>query len=1171
MVQVTRLRLSGFKSFVDAAELVVEPGLTGVVGPNGCGKSNLVEALRWVMGETSARQMRGGEMDDVIFGGTSERPARNIAEVTIGLDNSDGSAAAFRQFEDLEITRRIERGGGSVYRVNGTEARARDVQLLFADAATGARSTAMVSQGRVGALIAARPAQRRALLEEAAGIAGLHSRRHEAELRLKGADANLERLDDVLSALDGQARNLRKQARQAAHYRTLSEAIRAAEAVVLRRRWLGAIGALDSARAALREDERRVAALTAALAEASRHHDAAAGSLDPLRAQATEAAAALQRLAVERDRLADEAARLSASQDSARTRKAQTESDLERERTRGADAEAALARLAEEAAALDHAAAGEAEARRISRDRLAAAQAEVEVLDTAVSDQTRALAESEANRAALDRRIREAEARAAHLARRRDATAEELRQTRERAVAEAEIKATEAALAEAESAAGAAADRRARAETARAEARAALDRARETVQAAGAERARLRAEAEALDALLIETAPMTGGGPVMLDVVSVAPGDEGALGAAFGDDLAVEQADDAPAFWADLAPLADPAPLPPGVAPLADSVRAPPALARRLVAVGLVRDRDTGDALRHDLRPGQRLVTRDGDLWRWDGLTVRAGAGAAGGDQAAARLRSRNKLAAVREALARAEAELARVEADAAGARDALAAAEAEDRDAMEARRASESDVGRARSARDEVRRRAAEVEVRLAALAGTLEQLGADAADAAAQADQARAERAGLDDGGAARADLEGRRATLAEARTALVEARAADDHLKREIGERQRRREAVREETASWQQRLRQGQTQGAALEQRLASLAEELATLAEAPARLEAERARLADALAAAEISRRDGADALASAETRARAAAEARREAEGALARAREDRVRREGQVEQGRKACRDIAGAIAERLDSTPERLPEAAGLAADDVLPDQETAEADLLRLSRERDGMGPVNLRAEAELAELDEKVAALRHEREDLTGAISRLRQAIQEINREGRQRLRDSYAAVNEHFQTLFARLFGGGEAHLEMIESDDPLEAGLEIMASPPGKKLQMLSLLSGGEQALTALALLFAVFLTNPAPICVLDEVDAPLDDANVDRLCRLLESLSASAATRFLLVTHHRMTMARMDRLFGVTMMERGVSTLVSVDLRQAERLREPGATAPAPGGAGAL
>ncbi|MQX36796.1 chromosome segregation protein SMC [Roseospira navarrensis] len=1159
MVQFTRLRLSGFKSFVDPTDLVIESGLTGVVGPNGCGKSNLVEALRWVMGETSAKQMRGGEMDDVIFGGTSQRPARNIAEVTIDLDNSDGTATAFRQFQDLEITRRIERGSGSAYRVNGKDARARDVQLLFADAATGARSTAMVSQGRVGAIIAAKPAQRRALLEEAAGISGLHARRHEAELRLKGAEANLERLDDVLSALDGQARNLRKQARQAAQYREISEAIRRAEAVVMRQRWLGAIRGLDRARGALRESERLVGEATAAATAATTAHERAAEALPPLRERATEAAAALQRLVVERERLEAERKRVTAALADNRTRLEQTDRDRERERTRVTDAEAALARLTQEQTALQAAAEGETAAREATTARLQAVNAEVNAREAEATRATQALAEADARRSALDRRVAEAAQRAERLSRRRDDLTRELETARARALDPAEVEAAEAAVAKAEEARADAGARREQAEAARIEARAAFDAAREAAQGVAAERASLRAEVQALEQMLTREAPPAGNAPPVLESLTAAPGYETALGAALGDDLTAALDAAAPAFWADLPPLAEATPLPPGVVPLADHVRAPPALARALAAVGVVRDRETGDALRHDLGPGQRLVSADGDLWRWDGLTARAGAGAgaAAGAQAAARLRTRNRLAELSEALAAAEARVADAETAVQAARDGLTQAETAERAARDGVKAADGALSQARATAEALRRKATEAEAKLASVKATLDQVTADGTEAAAQVEAARAERAEAGDGAEARAALETQRTALTAQRTALVEARADHDRLLREIGDRERRTKAVADDLASWGRRLEQGRATLADLDARRAEITAALADLEQAPEALRAQQEALADSIRAAEAAQAEAADTLAQAETGAREADAARKAADGALAQARETRVRRDSEVEQGQAACRSVAGDIADRLDCTPDALPETAGLDPDDALPDLEAAEADLSRLSRQRDGIGPVNLRAEAELAELDEKVAALRHEREDLTGAIARLRQGISEINREGRQRLVDSFTAVNEHFRTLFTRLYGGGQAHLEMIESNDPLEAGLEIMASPPGKRLQILSLLSGGEQALTALALLFAVFLTNPAPICVLDEVDAPLDDANVDRLCTLLEDLTRTTATRFLMVTHHRMTMARMDRLFGVTMMERGVSKLVSVDLREAEILRD--------------
>ncbi|MCH8037215.1 MAG: recombinase RecF [Proteobacteria bacterium] len=316
-------------------------------------------------------------------------------------------------------------------------------------------------------------------------------------------------------------------------------------------------------------------------------------------------------------------------------------------------------------------------------------------------------------------------------------------------------------------------------------------------------------------------------------------------------------------------------------------------------------------------------------------------------------------------------------------------------------------------------------------------------------------------------------------------------------------------------------------------------------------------MAERIGHAEVLRKEAADRLAEGETSLAAADRALKAEEQALGTAREERVRAEGAVAQAAQGLANTTEKLRERLNCALDQVLEIAEVDPSQELPPREQVEATLARLTRERDNMGPVNLRAEAEAKELDAQITGMQSERADLVAAIGRLRQGIASLNREGRERLLAAFERVNEHFTELFVRLFGGGRAHLKLTEADDPLEAGLEILASPPGKRLQVLSLLSGGEQALTALSLLFAVFLTNPAPICVLDEVDAPLDDANVDRFCSLLEELSRSQTTRFLVITHHRMTMARVDRLFGVTMGERGVSQLVSVDLGAAEGLRE--------------
>jgi chromosome segregation protein len=1155
LLNFSRLKLSGFKSFVEPVEFFIEPGLTGIVGPNGCGKSNIVEALRWVMGESSAKAMRGGEMDDVIFGGTQSRPARNIAEVQLLLDNRERAApAAFNGADEIEVMRRIERGAGSSYRVNGSEVRARDVQILFADASTGARSGALVSQGRIAALINAKPTDRRVLLEEAAGITGLHGRRHEAELRLRAAESNLERLDDVLQTMETQLQGLKRQARQASRYRNLSDHIRRAEALLLHLRWQAMLGEIGAAAALLREAELQVAALTERAAHCASEQADAAMALPGLRQAEAEAAAALHRQAVARDALDAEERRVSEALAASDKHLAQIAQDAAREETLLGDVAAALERLAGETAELGAARAGEAELAAAAQGALDQASAAALEAEGAVGALLEAVAAGEAQKAALERRLKESEGRATRLGQR------EREIGQERAALEAQSGVTAAreearlALEQASAAADEARHKASAAEDERAAAQAAETQAREALRAPEAAHGKLAAEAAALDELLAEGRNELW--PPLLDSVTVEPGYEGALSAALGDDLLAPLDEGAPMHWRALPPLEDHLALPPGCTPLSDHVAAPPALQRRLSQIGLAPDEATARVLAARLAPGQRLVTRDGALWRWDGFTITSGAATA----STRRLAQRNRLAVVRDELERATVALEAARSALIEAEDRARLAYAAERSARETAREAQSALDAARTAEAELVRQVAALGTRLAALEDAAGQLAQDLAELERERAEAEAARIALPDLAADRARLERARGELAERRAEQRERQSAHDRLLREAEARAARLATIETETTSWQARAEAARRQRFELAERRDAAAAEREMLAAKPAEIATRRSELLDLIAAAEAARRDAADRLAAAETRLADADRALKEAEAALHAAREDRVRREAAVAQAEQAQAALAERVRERLNCTPEDALALAELKEGEEPPELAAIEQRLSRLVAERDNMGPVNLRAEQEARETEAQIDSLKAERADLVGAIARLRQAIGELNREGRERLLASFEAVNGHFERLFERLFGGGRAHLQLTEAADPLEAGLEVMASPPGKKLQALSLLSGGEQALTALALLFAVFLTNPAPICVLDEVDAPLDDANVDRLCSLLEDIAHSTATRFLVVTHHRMTMARMDRLFGVTMAERGVSQLVSVDLQRAERLRQTAA-----------
>ena len=1162
MLQFTKLRLSGFKSFIEPADLEIAPGLTGIVGPNGCGKSNLVEALRWVMGESSARQMRAGEMDDVIFGGSGDRPARALAEVAVSMRGAahtvpavlvgrrDPSAEAGDV--EVEIRRRIERGKGSSYRVNGREARARDVQLLFADAASGARSAAMVTQGQVGELILARPSERRLLLDEAAGISGLYPRRHEAELRLRAAEANLARLDDVLVTLAAQLDSLRKHARQAARYRSVCEQIRTVEAAILRARWQGAEAEVEAAAGRLAAADAEVAEATARTAACSTAQAEAAAALPALRAAATAAVAALQALELDRERLEDEARRGESERQACRRRLEQAGKDLARARALGEDAAATIERLGGERERLLAAAGNEEQARSRLETASAAATAAVADLDRRLIELGNRLAAQEAQRAGLVRSQAELDAALHRLDRR----AEEAR--RSRAALEAEAKAladpgaaesraaeAEAALTQARANAEAAAEHAANLAAAAASARDELHRAE-------AERRALSGEIAALEKVLRATTG-SGAGARLVDALDAEPGFEAALAAAFGDELLASVDPAQPAHWRELPALVDEAPLPGGAEPLAGRVRGPAAADRRLGQTGLVADPGEGEALQPLLRPGQCLVGRDGGLWRWDGFTLLPQAPS----KAAVLLEQRNRLASLRADLAGGEAKHSAAAAHAGEAAAAAAAANKADKAGREALRAAEADRHRAREALAEARQAAARIGDRLAAAGETAAAIAGERDELSGRREEVAAALAEAPDPGAERQGLERLRQDLGRAREREREARTALDAHAREVHGRGRRIEAIGRDLAGWSGRRGEALAQIDELARREAAEKDALAELEAQPAEIAARRAALLDALETASAKRRQCGDVAATAEAALAEADRALRAAEKRLADAREERVRADAARGEALRVRRETALLITERLGVEPASLagpgPAEAALRTS---AEVEAAERRLERLKRERETMGPVNLRADEEAAEVTARIDDLNAQRHDLTLAIAKLRRGIADLDREGRERLAASFAEVDRHFRELFARLFGGGRAHLALTDADDPLEAGLEIMACPPGKKLQVLSLLSGGEQVLTALALRFAVFLTNPAPICVLDEVDAPLDDANVDRFCRLLAEM-AEGGTRFLVITHHRMTMARMDRLFGVTMAERGVSELVSVDLRRAEELRE--------------
>ena len=1149
-MQFSKLKLNGFKSFVDPTDLVIHDGLTGVVGPNGCGKSNLLEAMRWVMGENRAKSMRGSGMEDVIFAGTASRPARNFAEVIITIDNTDRLApAGFNDADTLEIVRRITRDAGSAYKANGKDVRARDVQMLFADASTGAHSPALVRQGQISELINAKPKSRRRILEEAAGISGLYQRRHEAELKLRGTETNLARVEDVIEQLATQLAQLARQARQAARYRTIGDDLRKSEGLLLYRRWKEADEAQARTQAELTERTKQAAQAEGAARQAAKLRAESEEKLPPLREEEAVAAAVLQRLTVQRDTLKDQEARALQMIETLNARINQLSHDMEREAGLNKDAGETIERLEWEQdqiakaskgheARLDAAGQEARDGASILSDREAAlAQLTEDVARLAARHQSAHRLQEDSQKT-LDKNESEAERARAAVATSKLAlaTSDQDFVTAQTAqvVATAAAEAAELALEQADNA-------RAEAQGREADARA------ERSEAEGEANA-LRAEVAAL-AKLVERDTAEGG--QVLDTVKVQSGYEKALGAALADDLrAPEIGPKGSSGWAVLPAYSKAQILPAGINALTNYVTVPDVLIRRMGQVGLV-DAADGARLQADLLPGQRLVSLEGDLWRWDGFR----AGAEDTPSAAAlRLQQLNRLVELKR-------DLEEVSARSDGASRAhdllskeLKRLTIEDQQARDARRDADRAVADANRALSK-----AEADKSIAA--GKLESLGlavtryeeeaSEARQRLREADKAVAELGDLE---AARAEVEDTKMTVEAARITMMTKRSAHDELRREGEARIKRRQEIIKEVSGWRHRLETAEKRIAELNERKQQSEAELKSASAAPEEIAAKRSELADAIGEAEKRRQQAADTLAEAETTLRKAVDGEREAERSASEAREGRARSEARADAAKETVALAVERIAEEQETTPQKLLE--DLDVDpDQMPSSDNIEADVNRLKRQRDALGAVNLRAEEDAKEVQEEHDTLLNEKIDLEEATKALRTGIASLNKEGRERLLTAFEQVNSNFGMLFKHLFGGGEAKLVLVESEDPLDAGLEIMCQPPGKKLSTLSLLSGGEQTLTALALIFAVFLANPAPICVLDEVDAPLDDANVTRFCDLLDEMTRRTDTRFLIITHHAVTMARMDRLFGVTMGELGVSQLVSVDLKKAETL----------------
>ena len=855
-MEFKKIQLNGFKSFAEKTNFLIEEGLTGIVGPNGCGKSNIVESLRWCMGETSAKSMRGSGMEDVIFSGTSNKPSKNIAEVSISLtnENKDGPHQ-YNELDEIEIRRKIEKDRGSKFYINDKEVRAKDAQMFFADLSTGAHSPSLISQGRIGALVTAKPVDRRAILEEAAGIAGLHVRRHEAELRLGAAENNLKRADELRRQQEKQLVNLQKQAEEAARYKSISEEIKKIEAGLYHLKLIEIDYEIELENEINTEADDKVKQFNNKLEEIEKQIKTEIEKATPIREKNIENLSKIQRLNLELKSLDEKSERMREEIGSIKNTLKVIDEDIDREKSIIIDANSNEKRLKEEKSELI-----ETDSKYYETEKL--------------SNQDLELAKS-----------------------------------------------------------------------------------------------KLKNEQERMDVLLEN----------------------------FNSDI-------------------------------------------------LQKNIETINTAKEQLEKAKILISEN-------------------------------------------------------NSKDAIVFLE--------------------------------ECKISLSFLSIKIKDIESNDLIST----------------------LTSKNELIKKLQDDYAENYSKNQNIKRESVKRNERIKIIDKEIESWRNLLNNSEKMVHELNDRKNKQNLKLNDLEEQPQAQAEKKGQISENLRISEKEKNENEIIIEKIDEKI---IDLRNELNSTKENSIEIRERKASSgatIEGLNKRRNDLLERIMTELNLKENNLLEFSNLEKGKEFPDTVAQEELLDEKKREREKLGSVNLRADEETSKYELEIKKMEQDRQDLVSAIIKLKESITELNQKGRERLLEAFEKVNRKFNEVYTQLFNGGNAKLELVDSDDPLDAGLEMLVSPPGKRLQSITLLSGGEQALTALSLIFAVFLTNPSPICVLDEVDAPLDDANVTRFCNLLAELTKITSTRFIIVTHHALTMSKMDRLYGVTMPEKGISQLVAVDLQKAESM----------------
>ena len=1135
------IRISGFKSFLEPTEIDLNEGLTGIVGPNGCGKSNIVEAIKWVMGENSARQMRGEGMDDVIFSGSNERPARNFAEVTIKLDNTEKKApASFNQFDEIEISRKIEREKGSTYRINSKQVRARDVQLIFADTATGARSSGIVSQGRISQIIESSLEERRIILEEAANIKGLHNRRHEAELKLNGATDNLSRLLDIENTYNEQLIELEKQGRKAARYRSVGDRLRKAEASLFLSLLNTAEKEFDELETKFEKSKNNVEEAQINLSKNTKSKLEIFNKLPELRKIETEKAAILQSLNISKIRLEEEEATSKFTLNNVLNQITQIETDIKREIEIKDDANKTITNLL------------------LEKDKL---QLDTKDFTTKKNDASKKVNELKIKSEDADAKLSSINSEIFSIKSDKSDLENRINNLKEK-IKNSEDQKSQFNITEDKKLIDEHNKKRVNIEKLIKEESNKLELIKKQLETKENLNINLKEKKGKIDydlnvmrADLHSLSSLLGYDEFKNNTLEATIDDIGnlqdAIGSVLGETiLAPVKSDNSDeqniSYWKEITAKFEEK-LPKGATPIISKIKKNSILDIALIGIGIVENEKTALKLQKELSFGQALTTLKGGLWRWDGYVQPLGVQ----NSYSERLQQITKLRNLQDELPSKEKEEVTIVNE-------INQNELELKKFFGTTKEIESKINLLNNELNDTKLSISSLDSKINSSTILLKE-HQNILDTSQKelVDLEKLSEKSVNLPTLLADELKIRNAAD-QCRNELTDAMAAEQQIRNQESYQQRNLMQINNQKNDWENRKDEAETRIKSLKERLDNLKEDKSRLEKLPDNFVEKANELNIKIETAEQKRNLAADKLVQTETLLNEAEKLEKSSEQNLASFREDMIKVEAALNLASTKIENIEDRVYEKLRVKSKQLKEIVNLSDNEELNTSiETLEKTVQRLLNERESLGAVNLRAEEEMNEMRQKIELMSKERVDLELAIEKLKSGIFELNKEGRQRLKDSFELVNKNFKNLFKKLFGGGDAELKLVGDDDPLKAGLEILASPPGKKMQLLSLLSGGEQALTAISLIFSVFLCNPAPICILDEVDAALDDSNVSRFCNLLDKIVDETETYFLVVTHHRLTMAKMNRLFGVTMEQKGISRLVSVDLEQANKIKD--------------